>query len=141
LVLIAGLIPSPGEAPNDWWDNTGYAEAKRVQANLDGGLTGNADPSVTYYHDAPRELAEEAMRRERGESSTVGRSPWPLDAWPSVQTKFVLCKDDRLFPADFFRRLVPERLGIVPDEVPGGHCVALSRPRELADQLVAYTTP
>src|SRR5215212_3715993 len=24
LVLVAGMIPSPGEAPRDWWANTGY---------------------------------------------------------------------------------------------------------------------
>lgn len=139
LVLVAGMIPSPGEAPADWWDNTGYAKAVSAQARLDGGKTGNADPFVCYYHDVPRALAEEALRRERGESSTAWRLPWPLDAWPNVWTKFILCKDDRLFPADFFRRLVPERLGIIPDEISGGHCVALSRPGELADLLVAYT--
>jgi pimeloyl-ACP methyl ester carboxylesterase len=139
LVLLAGMIPSPGESPNDWWDNTGHAKAVRKQARLDGGKTGNADPFVCYYHDVPRGLAAEALRRERAESSTAGRQPWPLDAWPKVRTRFVLCKDDRVFPADFFRRLVPERLGIIPDEIPGGHCVALSRPKELADLLVVYT--
>jgi pimeloyl-ACP methyl ester carboxylesterase len=138
LVLLAGMVPSPGEAPNDWWGNTNYAEAARDQAKLDGGKTGNPDPFVCYYHDVPRVLAEEALRRERGESSTAGSLPWPLDAWPNVRTKFILCQDDRLFPAAFFRRLVPERLGITPDEVPGGHCVALSRPNELADVLARY---
>jgi hypothetical protein len=34
--------------------------------------------------------------------------------------------------------VVPERLGIGVDEMPGGHLVALSRPAELADRLVAY---
>ena len=48
------------------------------------------------------------------------------------------CQDDRVFPAAFSRRLVRERLGITPDEIPGGHCVALSRPKELADLLVGY---
>jgi hypothetical protein len=33
---------------------------------------------------------------------------------------------------------VPERLGITPDEIAAGHCVALSRPKELADMLLAY---
>jgi pimeloyl-ACP methyl ester carboxylesterase len=51
LVLVAGMIPAPGEAPRDWWAN---------------------------------------------------------------------------------------RLGIEPDEIDGGHCVALSRPRELADRLDGY---
>jgi len=79
------------------------------------------------------------MAEERGESSAAYNSPWPLDAWPDVPTKFVLCKDDRFFPADFFRRLAPERLGITPDEIVGCHCVALSHPVELADALVGYT--
>jgi hypothetical protein len=46
--------------------------------------------------------------------------------------------DDRLFPAKLLRRVVKERLGITPDEIDGGHCIALSRPRELAERLVAY---
>ena len=36
------------------------------------------------------------------------------------------------------RRLVPERLGITPDEIDGGHLVALSRPKELAQRLERY---
>jgi hypothetical protein len=36
------------------------------------------------------------------------------------------------------RRLARERLGTVPDEVPGCHCAALSHPRELAELLVSY---
>ena len=55
-----------------------------------------------------------------------------------MTTKFVLCTEDRFFPPEFFRRLVAERLGIVPDEIPAGHCVALSRPKELADLLEGY---
>jgi hypothetical protein len=46
-------------------------------------------------------------------------TPWPLDAWPDVPTKFILCKDDQFFPAAFMRRLAQQRLGIIPDEVPG----------------------
>jgi pimeloyl-ACP methyl ester carboxylesterase len=139
LVLLAGMIPSPGEAPADWWDNTGYGDAVREQAKLDGGKTGNDDPFVCYFDGVPRALAEEAMSKTRGESSTAYSSPWPLDAWPDVPTRFVLCKDDRFFPADFFRRLAPERLGVAPDEIPGCHAVALSHPKELADLLVSYT--
>ena len=30
------------------------------------------------------------------------------------------------------------RLGITPDEIAAGHCVALSRPKELADMLVGH---
>lgn len=139
LVLVAGMIPAPGESPDDWWSNTGYSSAVREQAAKDGGLTGNPDPYVSFYHDVPRQLAEAAMSKERAhpsQASMVG--PWPLDAWPNVPTKFVLCSQDRFFPPDFLRRLVTERLGVEPDEIASGHCVALSRPTELADLFEGY---
>jgi pimeloyl-ACP methyl ester carboxylesterase len=140
LVLLAGMIPSPGETPDDWWENTGYQAAVQHQAARDGGLTGNPDPFVSFYHDVPRELAEIAISKERAHpSQTATSSPWPLDAWPDVPTKFVLCTEDRFFPPDFYRRLAAERLNIVPDEIPGSHCVALSRPKELSDLLESYT--
>jgi pimeloyl-ACP methyl ester carboxylesterase len=66
------------------------------------------------------------------------REPWPLEAWPDVPTRFLLCRDDRLFPASFLRRVAHERLGLTADEIDGGHCVALNRPKELAARLEAY---
>ncbi|TDD95403.1 alpha/beta fold hydrolase [Jiangella asiatica] len=141
LVLVAGMIPAPGEPPDDWWSNTGYSSAVREQAARDGGLTGNPDPYVSFYHDVPRELAKEAMSKERAHPSQASMAaPWPLDAWPDVPTRFVLCSEDRFFPRDFLRRLVAERLGIVPDEIVSGHCVALSRPQGLADLLEGRTS-
>lgn len=139
LVLLAGMIPAPGESPAEWWRNTGYQEAVKEQAKVDGGMTGHDDPLISYYNGVPRRLADEALRRGgRGESSAVWDTPWPLDRWPDVPTKFIVCKDDRFFPAAFLRRLAWQRLGIVPDEVPGCHCAALSNPRELSDLLVSY---
>ena len=99
LVLVAGMIPSPGETPGDWWANTGYGKAVREQAARDGGLTGNEDPYISFFHDVPRELAEEAMSRERAHPSEASMaSPWPLEAWPDVPTRFVLGTEDRFFP-------------------------------------------
>ena len=141
LVLVAGMIPAPGETPADWWDNTGYRQAVQDQARRDGGLTGNEDPYIAFYHDVPRALAEEAMSKARSESNTAYNSPWPLDAWPPVPTRFVLCTEDRFFPPAFMRRVVSERLGIIPDEIAASHCVALSRPKQLADMLLSYTAP
>jgi hypothetical protein len=139
LVLLAGMIPVPGESPGQWWESSGYREAAEEQARRDGGKTGNDDPLISYYNGVPRPLAEEALRRGgRGESSTVYNMPWPLDAWPDVPTKFILCQDDHFFPAAFMRQLARERLGTVPDEVPGGHCAALSHPRELSELLASY---
>ncbi|QIB48354.1 alpha/beta hydrolase [Streptomyces aureoverticillatus] len=133
LVLLAGMIPAPGERPDDWWETTGC-----IQARDAAGLSAIEDPFESFYHDVPRKLAEESMRRERQESSRAGSEPWPLAAWPDTPTKFIVCKDDRFFPPEFFRGLTRARLGIVPDEIGGGHCVALSRPKELADLLEGY---
>ena len=94
-----------------------------------------ARPSTTT---SPAELADEALRRTRAQSDTPSEAPWPLAAMPDVPTRFLLCRHDRLLPADFLRRVVRERLAIEPDEIDAGHCVALSRPRELAERLDSY---
>jgi pimeloyl-ACP methyl ester carboxylesterase len=138
LVLVAGMVPSPGEAAKDYLKNTGYDGAIRKQAARDG-VSGHKDPNVLFYHDVPRKLAEQARRHERPQSSTPGDAPWPLKAWPKVPTRFIVCTEDRLFPADYLRRVVAKRLRIDPDEIVSGHCVALSRPKELAAMLNAYS--
>ncbi|MER5646219.1 alpha/beta hydrolase [Streptosporangium sp. NPDC002524] len=136
LVLLTAMIPSPGEPPGAWWANTGWEAARREQDERDGRAPD--DDIALFLHDVPPELAAEALRRGRGQSATPFAEPWPLDAWPSVPTRFLLCRDDRFFPAGFMRRVVGERLGTVPDEIGGGHGIALSRPGELADRLEAY---
>jgi pimeloyl-ACP methyl ester carboxylesterase len=141
LVLVAAMIPAPGETPAAWWENTGHRQAVAEQSQLDGGLTGNDDPYVAYYHDMPRALAEAAMSKARDESEVAYETPWPLDAWPQVPTKFIVCSEDRVFPAKFMRRLVAERLGIVADELRSGHYASLSHPRELASMLDEYANP
>jgi len=123
LVLVAGMIPAPGELLADWWANTGYE---------DGGY------DDVFYHDVPPELAEEAQRRERDETSKALGEPWPLDAWPDTPTKYLLCRDDRMFTTAWARRHARERLGVEADEMDGGHYVSISRPRELAERLDAY---
>lgn len=137
IILVTAMIPRPGERPDDWWEAVGYSAAVREAADHDGGLTGHDDPFVSFLHDVPRPLAEEAMRRERNHPSpAAGAAPWPLDAWPAIPTRFILCTEDRFFPAALMRRLVAERLpGVTPEEIAAGHGVALSRPRELADLM------
>jgi pimeloyl-ACP methyl ester carboxylesterase len=132
LVLVAGMVPSPGETGSDWWANTGHAEARREQGGDD------ESEIAVFLHDVPRELAAEALANARDQAATPMLEPWPLDAWPEVPTRYLLCRDDRMFPAEWTRRLVQERLGITPDEIDGGHSPFLSRPKDLADRLEAY---
>jgi pimeloyl-ACP methyl ester carboxylesterase len=129
LVLVAPMIPAPGEAPADYWTNTRYGEEVREEYD---------DPIALFYQDVPPDLAAEALRRSRTQSEARLGEPSPLRAWPEVPTRVLLCRDDRLFPAAFLRRVARERLGITPDEIDGGHTPALSRPEELAARLEAY---
>lgn len=129
LVLVAGMIPAPGESADEYWASTRYPGPRGDPA---------ADPVAVFYHDVPPALAAEALRRGRRQAEAVGAEPWPLAAWPDVPVRFLLCRDDRLFPAPWLRRLVRDRLGVEPDEIGGGHCPALSRPRELAGRLEAF---
>lgn len=123
LVFLAGMVPAPGERFADWWTNAGFEES-----GLDD----------LFYDDVPPALAAEAQKREREESSAALSQPWPLAALPDVPTRYLLCRDDRLFTAEWARRHARARLGLEPDEMPGGHYVTLSRPRELADRLEGY---
>jgi len=140
LVLLTAMIPSPGESPGDWWGNTGQPQARREQDKRDGRPTDGAfDVMTTFFHDVPPDVTAEAMARgERGQSATPFIKPWALSGWPNVPTRFLLCRDDRFFPAEFMRRVVKERLGITPDEMVSGHLPALSHPQELVERLEAY---
>jgi pimeloyl-ACP methyl ester carboxylesterase len=129
LILVAPMIPTPGEAPAAYLARTGYDQEVRDRYD---------DAIALFYQDVPPELAAEALKRSRGQSEARMGEPWPLRAWPDVSTRVLICRDDRLFPPSFLRRVARERLGITPDEIGGGHAPALSRPDELADRLEAY---
>ena len=142
LVLVAAMAPRIGEVTGEWWTTTGWADARREAALADGRGTGeDEDVWELFFHDVPADVVAEAEARgERDQSGTPFARPLPLDAWPDVATRFLLCRHDRFFPAGFMRRVVRERLGITPDEMDSGHLPALARPEELTDRLEAYRT-
>ncbi len=140
LVMLNVMVPSPGESAGEWWANTGHAKARAEQAARDGrNLAADEDLMDAFFHDVPPEVVAEAWARgEPRQSGSPLEEPWPLPGWPDVRTRFLQGRDDRFFPVEFQRRVVRERLGITPDEMAGGHLVALARPKELADRLEAY---
>ena len=125
LVLLNAMIPAPGESGLDWWTNTRHP----VQIGPD------FDPVAMFLHDVPTEVASEAMSHARQQADTPMREPWPLPNWPDVRTRVLVTRDDRFFPAAWQAQVASDRLGLHADQMPGGHCVALSRPADLADQL------
>ena len=125
IVLVNAMVPSPGETGGEWWENTGQAEASG----------GDFDEARVFFHDVPEEVTREAMSRPFEQSDRPFADPWPLDAWPDVQTQVVAGADDRFFPEEFQRRVAKERLGLDVDVLPGGHLIALSQPEALAEYL------
>jgi pimeloyl-ACP methyl ester carboxylesterase len=139
LVLVAAMTPAPGETPGDWWANTGWEQARLAQAEQLGRPGIDFDLDFDFFDDvAPSVRADVFARGEKGQSGTPFEKPWPLASWPEVPTRFLLCRHDHFFPAEFQRRVVSERLGITPDEMDGGHLAAFSRPDDLAARLLAY---
>ena len=128
MVLVAPMIPSPGESAAQMFVNTRFDDAAKPE-------TDDWDELAIFYHDVPRTLAEEALSKGRRQSETTSAEPFPLAAWPDVPTAVIICRRDRLFPVAWLREVVRHRLGIAPDEIDSGHTPALSHPVELTSSL------
>lgn len=141
MVLVAAMVPAPGESPGDWWGNTGHPAARR-ELDLREGRDPAAefDPFVTFLHDVPSDVIAASAAHVRTQAAAPFLKPWPLEGWPDVPTRFLLCRQDRFFPAEFQRRVVRERLGLTPDEMDSGHLPALGHPHELVERLESYRT-
>jgi len=137
LIFVNAMIPNPGETAGQWWQNTRSEEA-RVAAAKRHGYSAEFDLVTYFFHDVPKEIVEQGATHERNESKIAFSEPADFGAWPEATKHVVVARDDRFFPSEFQVRIARERLGIGADEVPGGHLVALSRPRELAERLLAY---
>jgi len=135
LVLVNAMIPLPGETPGQWWDNTGWQEARLAAAEA-GGYGAEFDLATYFLHDVPPEVAATGADHERPEADVAFGQPCDIVAWPAVTTHVIAATGDRFFPVTFQRRLAKERLGVRADEIPGGHLVALSRPVQLSNLLL-----
>ena len=137
LVLIAAMIPNPGERGHDWWTNTDQPTAQRACFDSLGLDPADMDnPDIVYGHDIPAGVWAEAGRRVRDQSGRPFDDPCPITARPSIPTHVIAARDDRLFPLEFQRRISRDRLGLEVEVIPGGHLPALSEPQAVADALV-----
>ena len=133
LIYVSAMVPRVGERPMDWWVATGCERAQRAAAAV-GGYDPDDMEALFYNGVDPAVVADEV---ERVQSEAPSLAPWPAPALPELPTRFVLFREDRLFPEQFMRSVVADRLGIEPESIPGGHMAMLSHPAELADALVA----
>ena len=141
IVLVNPMVPSTGESGGQWWENTGQGAARIAYFREIGLSRTDFDPVEDFFHDVPPAVRDEAFSQsEPRQSDTPFDRPWPLAGWPDVPTRVIAGSEDRLFPLEFQRRVVRERLGLEVEVMPGGHLMALSRPQELVDLLVDPAT-
>ena len=134
LVMVNAMTPVPGETAGQWWDDTGWQEA-RVRAAKEGGYSTEFDLDTYFLHDVPPEVFAGAPA-PRDESEAAFGSPCDFTAWPDIPIHAVAGRDDRFFPTEFQRRLAKDRLGVEADVLPGGHLIALAQPEPLARYLL-----
>jgi pimeloyl-ACP methyl ester carboxylesterase len=66
IVLVAGMMPSPGESAEEMFERTGWQPEQREDTSS----------LALFYHDVPRALAEEALARgHRRQSDTPAKRP------------------------------------------------------------------
>ena len=138
LMLLNAMIPAPGETAGEWWADTGQPEAMRSNDLREGRDPDAGFDAQTYFlHDMPPDVL--ALLMSSGEEEPAGslfQTGFALSHWPDVPTVVLAGLDDRFFPYEFQRRVAKERLGVDPEQLPGGHLLALSRPEALAARLV-----
>ncbi len=61
----------------------------------------------------------------------------PLTAWPAVESRTIVCRDDRAINPDWVRSASRDRLGVEAVEIDGAHSPFMTRPGELAAILDA----
>ena len=138
LILIAPMVPAPGETAGDWWQHTGHAKAIADVLERHGPMSEwdqNAFDEV-FLHDVDPQVARDTARFNGVPGPGMFVEPWPRESWPDVPTRVLAPRDDRLFPRVFQQRVVRDRLGVEVDEIDGGHLPMLARPAELARRLV-----
>ena len=76
IVLVTAMVPRPGETGDEWWANTGTAEA------IARSGTSPRTPSL-FVQDVPHDVLA-AAGEPRDQSGTPMGQPFALDGWPDV---------------------------------------------------------
>jgi pimeloyl-ACP methyl ester carboxylesterase len=138
LVFLAAFLPEPGKTVNEQRSrepiDARVAPTTAEWTDLGDGvwMVGPNTATEMFYQDAPPEIARWATKRLRPQSYAVMDEVTPLESWPEVESRTIVCADDRALNADWLRAASRERLGVEAVEIPGGHSPFLSRPAELA---------
>lgn len=142
MVFLCSFPPSPGESLDAGvarepslsdrralaWRDSLDAEGRYVWPDFESAV-------YAMYHDCAAQDARAAFARLRPQARTPFVERWPLDRWPAVPVKFIVCSDDRLGTPHSLTAVARSRFGISSTELPGSHSPFLSRPAVLAEAL------
>lgn len=141
LVYLCGVLPLPGATLAEQYAREqvtvpGFGDEALLDA--EGRTVWQPEAAARwFYDDCDPDDAAWAAGRLRPQAPAPRLEPFPLTSLPDLPSHYILCRHDRVISPEWSRRAVPERLGIRPVELPGGHSPFLSRPAELAAALAA----
>jgi pimeloyl-ACP methyl ester carboxylesterase len=141
MVFLAAFLPSPGKSANDQRATEAIdgrvppKTAEWTDLGNDVWMVGPNTATELFFHDAPAAAARWATQRLRPQSYRVLSETTPLTAWPDVESRSIVCRDDRALNPDWVRAASRERLGVEAIELGGAHSPFLTRPNELAQVL------
>ncbi|WP_353239562.1 alpha/beta hydrolase [Limnohabitans sp.] len=162
LVFLTALIPCPATSTLDQFahnlDSDGlkslnYKPKESSQLNLFGDEPDMFNPASLgkdfsdeavlmelFYHDCQPDVMRWALSKSRSQQSMAYIfETSPLNSFPKVDCKYIVCTDDRIISPAWSRYAARKRLGVDAIELPGGHCPHLSRPEHLASVLTNDT--
>lgn len=146
LIFLGAFLPSPGRSANDQRASEPIdgrvtpTTAEWIDIGEDVWMVGPKTATELFFPDATPAIARWATQRLRPQSYRVMTEKTPLGAWPEVESRVIVCRDDRAINPAWVRAAARERLGVEAVEISGGHSPFLTRPVELAlaiDQLMS----
>jgi pimeloyl-ACP methyl ester carboxylesterase len=141
LVFLAAFLPAPGRSANEQRATEAIdgrvppRTAEWTDLGDDVWMVGPNTATELFFHDAPAAVARWATKRLRPQAYRIFTETTPLTAWPDVESRTIVCRDDRALNPDWVRTASRERLGVNAIELGGGHSPSLTRPAELAQLL------
>ena len=144
LVFLAAFLPVPGKSANDQRATEALAgdvaptTAEWTDLGDDVWMVGPNTAREIFFHDATPEVAAWAAARLRPQCYRVMSETTPLAAWPAVESRTIVCRDDRAINPDWVRLASRDRLGVDAVEIDGAHSPFMTRPGELAAILDAF---
>ena len=138
LIFLAAFLPTPGRSANDLRSSESLdgpfvpTTAEWTDLGQDVWMVGPNTATEIFFQDAPPDIARWAVERLRAQSYAVFAETTPLEAWPEVECRSIVCRDDRAINPDWVRSAARDRLSTEAVEIGGGHSPFMTRPAELA---------